>query len=70
MGDSLTISMRDGPTDGYRVVNTLASGQKVKLLSTQDNHSQVRDENDNTMWIPSCDLQKVPGQVERLSQLE
>ncbi|MCY1417991.1 SH3 domain protein [compost metagenome] len=30
----------------------------------------MRGENGNTVWIPSRDLQEVPGQAERLPQLE
>ncbi|MFZ6046638.1 TIGR04211 family SH3 domain-containing protein [Pseudomonas sp. CR3202] len=70
VSDSLSTYVRSGPTDGYRIVGTLTSGQKVELLSTQGDYSQVRGENGNTVWIPSRDLQEVPGQAERLPQLE
>lgn len=70
VSDSLTTYVRSGPTDGYRIVGTLSPGQKVELLSTQGDYSQVRGENGNTVWIPSRDLQEVPGQAERLPQLE
>ncbi|WP_165674459.1 TIGR04211 family SH3 domain-containing protein [Metapseudomonas otitidis] len=70
ISDSLTTYVRSGPTDGYRIVGTLTSGQKVKLLSTQGDYSQVRGENGSAVWIPSRDLQEVPGQAERLPQLE
>ena len=70
VSDSLTTYVRSGPTDGYRIVGTLSSGQKVELLSTQGDYSQVRGENGNSVWIPSRDLQEVPGQAERLPQME
>ncbi|VXC71385.1 conserved exported hypothetical protein [Pseudomonas sp. 8Z] len=70
VSDSLNTYVRSGPTDGYRIVGTLASGQKVTLLRTQGDYSQVRSENGDTVWIPSSDLQSVPGQAERLPQLE
>lgn len=70
VSDSLTTYVRSGPTDGYRIVGTLTSGQKVELLRTQGDYSQVRGENGDTVWIPSRDLQTVPGQAERLPQLE
>lgn len=40
VSDSLTTFVRSGPTDGYRIVGTLTSGQKVELLGTQGNYSQ------------------------------
>ncbi|MBM7060315.1 SH3 domain-containing protein [Pseudomonas sp. UL073] len=70
VSDSLNTYVRSGPTDGYRIVGTLSSGQKVELLRTQEDYSQVRAENGNAVWIPSRDLQAVPGQTERLPQLE
>ncbi|MDH4556764.1 SH3 domain-containing protein [Pseudomonas sp. BN417] len=70
VSDSLATYVRSGPTDGYRIVGTLSSGQKVELLSTQGDYSQVRGESGNTVWIPSRDLQEVPGQAERLPQME
>ncbi|MCO6055526.1 TIGR04211 family SH3 domain-containing protein [Pseudomonas sp. MOB-449] len=70
VSDKLSTYVRSGPTDGYRIVGTLTSGQKVELLRTQDDYSQVRGENGSSVWIPSRDLQDVPGQTERLPQLE
>ena len=70
VSDSLNTYVRSGPTDGYRIVGTLTSGQKVELLRTQGDYSQVRGENGDAVWIPSRDLQEVPGQAERLPQLE
>ena len=69
VSDSLTTYVRSGPTDGYRIVGTLKSGQKVELLSTQGTYSQVKGESGDTVWLPSSDLQEVPGQAERLPQL-
>jgi SH3 domain protein len=70
VSDSLNTYVRSGPTDGYRIVGTLKSGQKVKLISTQGGYSQVRGEAGDAVWIPSSDLQDMPGQAERLPQLE
>nr|WP_256833067.1 TIGR04211 family SH3 domain-containing protein [Pseudomonas oleovorans] len=70
VSDSLNTYVRSGPTDGYRIVGTLVSGEKVELLRTQGDYSQVRRASGSTVWIPSRDLQSVPGQAERLPQLE
>ncbi|HSX71517.1 TIGR04211 family SH3 domain-containing protein [Pseudomonas subflava] len=70
VSDSLNTYVRSGPTDGYRIVGTLTSGEKVELLRTQGDYSQVRGEDGSSVWIPSRDLQTVPGQAERLPQLE
>ncbi len=70
VSDSLNTYVRSGPTDGYRIVGTLVSGEKVELLRTQGDYSQVRGASGSTVWIPSRDLQSVPGQAERLPQLE
>lgn len=70
VSDSLTSYVRSGPTDGYRIVGTLSSGQQIELLGSQGDYSQVRGPNGNAVWIPSRDLQSIPGQAERLPQLE
>lgn len=69
VSDSLTTFVRSGPTDGYRIVGTLKSGQKVQLLSSQGDYSQVRGESGDTVWLPTANLQAVPGQGERLPEL-
>ncbi len=69
VSDSLSTYVRSGPTDGHRLVGTLKSGQKVQLLTTQGNYSQVRGESGDVVWIASSDLQNVPGQAEHLPQL-
>ncbi len=70
VSDSLDTYVRSGPTDGYRIVGTLTSGQRVELISTQGDYSQVRSESGSTVWIRSNDLQEMPGQAERVPQLE
>lgn len=69
VSDTLHTYVRSGPTDGYRIVGTLQSGQKVELISTQGDYSRVRSEAGSSVWIPSRDLQDMPGQAERLPQL-
>lgn len=70
VSDSLTTYVRSGPTDGYRIVGSLRSGQKVELLRSQGDYSQVRGDNGDSVWIATRDLQAQPGQTERLPQLE
>ncbi|WDY56153.1 TIGR04211 family SH3 domain-containing protein [Pseudomonas sp. PSKL.D1] len=70
VSDSLSTYVRSGPTDGHRIVGTLKSGQKLTLLGTQGNYSQVRGQSGDVVWILSNDLQSVPGQTERLPQLD
>ncbi|MCW3149106.1 TIGR04211 family SH3 domain-containing protein [Stutzerimonas stutzeri] len=70
VSDKLSTYVRSGPTEGYRIVGTLQSGQKVELITTKDDFSQVRSENGDTVWIPSRELQEVPGHAERVPQLE
>lgn len=70
VSDNLSTYVRSGPTDGYRIVGTLSSGTKVELVRTQGDYSQVRGESGDTVWIPTSDLQTVPGKAERLETLE
>ena len=70
VADDLSTYVRSGPTDGYRIVGTLTSGQKVELIKTQGDYSQVRSESGDTVWIPSRELQDSPGPAEAVPQLQ
>ncbi|MNO43354.1 SH3 domain-containing protein [compost metagenome] len=70
VSDSLSTYVRSGPTDGHRIVGNLKSGQKLTLVGSQGNYSQVRGQSGDLVWILSSDLQSVPGQSERLPQLD
>ncbi len=70
VSDSLSTYVRSGPTDGYRIVGTLSSGQRVELLDTQGSYSRVRAEGGNAVWIPSNELQETPGPAELVPALE
>jgi SH3 domain protein len=69
VSDNLSTYVRSGPTDGYRIVGTVKSGQKLELISTQGDYSQVKGESGDTVWLPSSNLQETPGPVERVPQL-
>jgi SH3 domain protein len=69
ISDNLSTIVRSGPTDGYRVVGMVKSGQKVQLLTTQGDYSQVRGESGDTVWLPTANLQEQPSPTERLPQL-
>ena len=70
VSDELSTYVRSGPTDGYRIVGTLTSGQRVEVVRTQGDYSQVRAESGDTVWIPTRDLQSQPGPRERLPALD
>ena len=70
VSDSLSTYVRSGPTDGHQIVGSLKSGQKVSLVTSQGNYSQVRGQSGELVWILSSDLQALPGQNERLPQLD
>jgi SH3 domain protein len=70
VSDNLNTYVRSGPTDGYRIVGTLTSGERVELMTTQGDYSRVRSASGDTVWISSSELQDVPGQGERLPRLE
>ena len=70
VSDSLSTYVRSGPTNGHRIVGSVKAGQKVTLVGTQGEYSQVRGQNGDLVWILSSDLQSVPGQAERLPALD
>lgn len=69
VSDNLSTIVRSGPTDGFRVIGMVKSGQKVQLLNTQGDYSQIRGESGDTVWLPSANLQEQPSPSERLPAL-
>ncbi|ANY87544.1 MULTISPECIES: TIGR04211 family SH3 domain-containing protein [Pseudomonas] len=70
VSDNLSTYVRSGPTNGHRIVGSVKAGQKVTLVATQGEYSQVRGQNGDLVWILTSDLQSVPGQAERLPALD
>lgn len=70
VSDNLNTYVRSGPTDSHRIVGTLRAGEPVEMITRQGSYTQVRTESGNSVWILTSDLQDVPGQAERIPQLE
>ncbi|HSH48389.1 MAG TPA: TIGR04211 family SH3 domain-containing protein [Halomonas sp.] len=70
VSDDITTYVRSGPTDGYRIVGSLAAGVPVSVLDTQGDYTQVRSESGDVVWVPSSDLQDTPSAQARLPELE
>ncbi|WP_235589000.1 TIGR04211 family SH3 domain-containing protein [Halomonas chromatireducens] len=70
VSDELTTYVRSGPTDGYRIVGTLTSGEPVSVLETSGNYSRVRNTEGNTVWVLSGELQEEPSARQQLPALE
>ncbi|SOC55628.1 SH3 domain protein [Chromohalobacter canadensis] len=70
VSDTLPTYVRSGPTEGYRIVGTLESGDPVTLLERQGDYSRVRDDDGDAVWIPSRYLQDSPSASSRLPELQ
>lgn len=70
VSDELTTYVRSGPTDGYRIVGTLTSGEPVSVLETSGDYSRVRNTEGNTVWVLSGELQEEPSARQQLPVLE
>ncbi len=70
VSDELTTFVRSGPTDGYRIVGTLTSGEPVTVLDTSGDYSQVVDGDGDRVWVLSRELQDEPSATQRLPELE
>lgn len=70
VSDQLPTYVRSGPTDGYRIVGTLESGEPVTLLGQQNDYSRVRSQNGDVVWLPSRYLQDAPSARSRLPELQ
>nr|WP_245947750.1 TIGR04211 family SH3 domain-containing protein [Halomonas montanilacus] len=70
VSDELTTYVRSGPTDGYRIVGTLTSGEPVTVLEASGDYSRVRNAEGSTVWVLSDELQEEPSARQQLPTLE
>lgn len=70
VSDQLPTFVRSGPTDGYRIVGTLNSGDPVTVLQTQGDYTQVRGPDGDAVWIQSRFVQDEPSAQQQLPVLE
>ncbi|RKR02660.1 SH3 domain protein [Kushneria sinocarnis] len=70
VSDDLSTWVRSGPSDSYRIVGTVSSGDPVTLLDSQGDYSQIRSADGDEVWIKSADLQSEPSVQQRLPELK
>ncbi|WP_110656340.1 TIGR04211 family SH3 domain-containing protein [Salinicola halimionae] len=70
ISDSLTTFVRSGPTDGYRIVGTLTSGDPVTVLQAQGDYTQVRGPDGDEVWVQSQFVQDEPSAQQQLPALQ
>ncbi|WP_251978427.1 TIGR04211 family SH3 domain-containing protein [Salinicola avicenniae] len=70
VSDELPTYVRSGPTDGYRIVGTLTSGDPITVLQTQGDYTQVRGPDGDAVWIQSQFVQQEPSAQDQLPALQ
>ncbi|MGM0701403.1 MAG: TIGR04211 family SH3 domain-containing protein [Pseudomonadota bacterium] len=70
VSEELTTWVRSGPTDGYRIVGTLTAGEPVTVLETSGDYSRVENDEGETVWVLSEELQQEPSAQEQLPELQ
>lgn len=60
VSDALTTYVRSGPSDGHRIIGKLRSGDKVRLIATQNGFNQIAFASGKQGWIAQQDLQEEP----------
>lgn len=70
VADDLATYVRSGPTNEYRIVGTLTSGEEVTVLETQGDYTRVRSSSGDEVWIENDDLQAERSLSERMPELQ
>lgn len=68
--DILYVPIRSGTTGGHRIVRTLKSGDKVKVLTIQNEYSKILTANGDEGWLKSRYLQEEPVAKDQLAELQ
>ncbi|GHA90005.1 TIGR04211 family SH3 domain-containing protein [Modicisalibacter luteus] len=70
VADDLETYVRSGPTNEYRIVGTLTSGDEVTVLETQGDYSRIRAPGGDEVWIESDQLQAERSVSDRFPELQ
>lgn len=72
VSDDLYTYMHTGPGTKYKIIGSVNSGEKIKVLKTNKNagFTQIKDSKGRTGWIRSKYTSRQPGLKERLEKLE
>jgi SH3 domain protein len=69
VSDEVRLNLRTGPSNGYRIIATLETGDAVEVVSRGDGWIEVRAEG-KSGWVPDGYLQAEPPARVKLSRLE
>lgn len=58
--DQLAITMRSGKSNQHRIIRSLPSGTRLRILTMQDDYSQVKTEEGETGWVLTRYLDNEP----------
>lgn len=61
VSDILTITMRSGKSNEHRIIRTLESGEKLRILENGKKYSRVRTDKGETGWVLTRYLSREPA---------
>lgn len=72
VSDDLYTYVHSGPSTKYKIIASVDSGEKIKVIQTNKNtgFSKIKDSKGRAGWINSKYISNRPGLQERLAKLE
>lgn len=72
ISDDLITYLRGGPSDNHRITGAINAGEKVQLVSVNNDtkYAQITDAKGRTAWIPLSQLSTEPSLSEKVPALE
>ncbi len=70
ISEDLFTYMHSGPGTQYRIIGSVDAGEKVSVLSSQSDYTQIVDSRGRKGWVDSKYISRQPGLKERLPALQ
>lgn len=70
IADDVYVFMNSGPSNQYRIIGRVTSGEPVEILDRRDSYVQVRTENGKVGWVPAPFVADGVSNLSRLPELE
>ncbi|WP_434356965.1 TIGR04211 family SH3 domain-containing protein [Parasalinivibrio latis] len=70
ISEDLFTYMHSGPGTQYRIIGSVDAGEKVTVLSSQSDYTQIVDTRGRKGWVDSKYISRQPGLKERLPALQ
>jgi len=68
--DEVRLNLRTGPSNAYRITETITTGDSVRILERGDGWTRIRVDDGREGWVPAGFLMAEPPAATRVTRME